>query len=97
MAATSDMPITPIHSFLVQPGKNLDAVERVAVSGTEIRLNGKIFEMMRKIYSQSSNDGNLSVRFVSDSKQIKAASGSDAVFHERIRIYWEPLHAVCSN
>jgi predicted acetyltransferase len=66
------MPITHIHSYLVQPGKNLDVTELSAVSGTEIKLEGKIFEMMSEIYGRSGGAGDLSVRFASDSKQNDA-------------------------
>lgn len=56
------MPITNIHSFLVQPGKNIE--DPPPINGAEIPLEGSLYDMLREVYEKSDIECDIPIRFV---------------------------------
>ncbi|MCI0612155.1 hypothetical protein L0244_04115 [bacterium] len=55
------MPITHIHSFLVQPGKHLE--EQPSISGTTVPLRGKLFQMLQSVYDKADEECDIEIVF----------------------------------
>ena len=56
------MSIQKIFSFLVYPGKNIDP--NPPVSGTEIGLNGRMYNLLKDVYDKSETECDIPVRFI---------------------------------
>ena len=66
------MAITHFHSYLIHPGKNIEVDERRAISGTEIPLEGKLYDMFCTIYAESKSSCTHRVNFVTDNQSNEA-------------------------
>lgn len=55
------MALENIHTYLVYPNKGLD--EPHAIGGTEVPLNGKVFELIRDIYQNADRDCTIDISF----------------------------------
>ena len=66
------MSITHFHSYLIHPGKNVDEKKRKAITGTELKLEGKLYEMFTGIFDETASSCTHAVSFVSDNKQNDA-------------------------
>lgn len=55
------MPITAIYSFLVHPSKNEE--DPPQIGGTSIRLNGRLYEMLRGVYERASDECKIEIVF----------------------------------
>lgn len=66
------MSISHIHSFLVHPSKNSE--EQPAISGTRLRLEGKLFSMLSAIYDGAMQECKIEVVFrkAADGRQDNA-------------------------
>lgn len=63
------MAITHFHSYLIHPGKNIEEDEREPIVGTELKLEGKLFDMFDEIYGATRSSCGHVVGFVSDDQQ----------------------------
>lgn len=66
------MAITHMHSYLVHPGKGVDESARQEIRGAKLKLEGKLFAMIERIYKKTRDDCKTSVSFTSDSQQNEA-------------------------
>lgn len=55
------MPILQIHTYLVYPNKNI--AEPRAIGGTEVALEGKVFDLLKDIYDHTERDCKIDVMF----------------------------------
>jgi len=66
------MAITHFHSYLIHPGKNIEAEDRRRISGAEIPLEGKLHDMFSIIYAESKTSCSHTVNFVTDDQNNAA-------------------------
>lgn len=66
------MPITHLHSYLVHPGKGLDESALPEIRGATLKLDGKLFTLLKRVYDRSKDDCKTSISFTSDSKSNDA-------------------------
>ncbi|GAB5407316.1 MAG: hypothetical protein Aurels2KO_55470 [Aureliella sp.] len=66
------MAITNLHSYLVHPGKNIPEAERAEIHGTTLPRNGKLYEMLKRIYDRSPTECTTAVSFTSDDQTNEA-------------------------
>jgi hypothetical protein len=66
------MAITHVHSYLVHPGKGIDESQRTAIRGTTLKLSGKLYTMLDRIYTHAGDDCTTSVSFTTDSQSNEA-------------------------
>jgi hypothetical protein len=63
------MKIKKIFSFLVPVGKHIDTPQ--ILKGTEVPLNGMLYEMLSDIFNKSDQECNIPVSFIpKDDKQV---------------------------
>jgi hypothetical protein len=55
------MTINSINTYLVHPGKN--SISSPKIGGTNVPLNGKLFDLLKKIYEKSNNECNIEISF----------------------------------
>ena len=58
------MEIGSVHSFLVHPGKNLDAPH--AINGTAVGNNGRLFDMLKRVFDSAEDECQHDIAFVPD-------------------------------
>lgn len=62
------MPITHLHSFLIHPGKGLEAKALPVISRATIDLSGKLFDLLDRIYKSSHEHCKTNISFTTDTK-----------------------------
>ena len=55
------MAVDHIHTFLVHPGKRTEGP--LAIRGTAVRLEGKLFKILDEIYSRSMKECDIDISF----------------------------------
>lgn len=55
------MPISHVHTYLVQPAKGESTAP--PISGADVALSGKMFELLKEIYDKSDNECDIAISF----------------------------------
>jgi hypothetical protein len=63
-AAEDNVPVQHIHTFLAHPKKG--SVERSKINGAPVKLEGKLFELLRNIYEKSETECDIDITFSSN-------------------------------